>query len=120
MGKKKRELLFSLTRKDFKIDYFSGTGSGGQYRNRHKNCVRLQHIETGIIVTGQSNRNRQANIKEAFNNLLNHPRFKLWFNRKINEKLSGKTVEQIVEEMMKDEYLKVEGKDEKGNWVEIE
>jgi protein subunit release factor A len=56
-----REHLFTLTKKDFKIDYFSGTGAGGQYRNRHKNCVRLTHLASGITVTGQSHRKQKAN-----------------------------------------------------------
>ena len=37
-----KELLFHAERKDFRIDYFSGTGAGGQYRNKHQNCVRLR------------------------------------------------------------------------------
>ena len=43
-----KKLLFSITKKDFKIDYFSGTGAGGQHRNRHKNCIRLTHIESNV------------------------------------------------------------------------
>jgi len=32
-----RELAFSVTKKDLEITYFSGTGKGGQHRNKHKN-----------------------------------------------------------------------------------
>lgn len=105
-----RELLFSITKKDFEIQYFSGTGAGGQYRNKHQNCVRLKHKETGIIVTGQSNRERPSNTKEAFKNLMEHPKFRLWYNGKIQEILSGKSIEQKVDEMMKIQNLKVECK----------
>jgi peptide chain release factor 1 len=112
----KKELLFSITKKDFKIDYFSGTGKGGQYRNKHQNCVRLHHSESGVLVTGQSHRERQANIKEAFNNLVNNPKFKLWHNRKIQEVLTGKRIEDTVKEMMRPENIKVEVK-ENGKWI---
>ena len=78
MKKKSKELLFSITRKDLKIDYFSGTGAGGQHRNKHQNCVRLRHSVSGAIVTGQSHRERRSNIKEALNNLVSSPKFKIW------------------------------------------
>jgi len=58
-----------LTKKDFRLEWFSGTGGGGQYRNKHPNCCRITHIETGLMATGQSNRERPANQKEAFNKL---------------------------------------------------
>ncbi|MGR3303776.1 MAG: peptide chain release factor-like protein [Candidatus Scalindua sp.] len=58
-----------LTKKDFKIDWFSGKGAGGQKRNKTQNCCRITHLETGITTTGQSNKERPANQKEAFNNL---------------------------------------------------
>ena len=38
MSGKQKELLFSVTKKDFSITWFSGTGAGGQYRNKHQNC----------------------------------------------------------------------------------
>jgi len=33
----KKEHLFSVTKKDIEITYYSGRGAGGQHRNRHKN-----------------------------------------------------------------------------------
>ena len=112
----KKELLFSITKRDFKIDYFSGTGKGGQYRNKHQNCVRLHHPESGVIVTGQSYRERQANTKEAFNNLVNNPKFKVWYNMRVHEKIEGKKIKDLVEEMMQPENLRVEIKNN-GKWI---
>ena len=59
----------SWTKRDFRIDWFSGTGAGGQHRNKHQNCVRITHIESGITVTGQSFRERQRNFDDAFRRL---------------------------------------------------
>lgn len=59
----------SWTKKDFTIDWFSGTGAGGQHRNKHQNCVRITHIESGITVTGQNHRERSRNFDEAFQEL---------------------------------------------------
>lgn len=58
-----------LTRKDFRLTWFSGTGAGGQYRNKHQNCCRIEHIETGITATGQTERGRVANQSAAFKEL---------------------------------------------------
>lgn len=58
-----------LTKKDFKIDWFSGKGGGGQHRNKHQNCCRITHIESGLTTTGQSHKERPSNQKEAFDKL---------------------------------------------------
>ena len=113
---RKPDLLFSISKKDFKIEFFSGTGKGGQYRNKHQNCVRLHHPDSGVLVTGQSHRERQANLREAFNNLIQNPKFKVWHNRKIQEVLSGEKLEQTVLKMMSPENLKIEVV-ENGKWV---
>lgn len=112
-----KELLFSITKKDFKIEHFSGTGKGGQYRNKHQNCVRLHHPASGVIVTGQSYRERPANMGEALRNLLKHPKFMVWYNTKVYELSKGKSIEEIVEEMISPENLKIEIQKD-GKWVE--
>jgi len=103
-----RELLFSITKKDLEITYFSGKGGGGQHRNKHKNCVRMRHPESGVVVTGQSHKERKSNIKEAFENLVNNGKFKVWHNRKVYEILEGKKIEEKVEDMLKPENLRIE------------
>jgi protein subunit release factor A len=112
----KKELLFSVTKKDFNIDWFSGRGAGGQNRNKNQNCVRLKHPESGAMATGQSNKSRQANLREALKTLTDSSKFKIWINRKSWEVIEGKTIEDKVEESMKDENIKVEYKYD-GGWV---
>lgn len=58
-----------LTKKDFSIEWFSGTGGGGQHRNKHQNCCRITHLETGIRAVGQTARDRPTNQREAFEKL---------------------------------------------------
>ena len=65
-----RTLLWSRRKKDFKIDWFSGTGAGGQYRNKHQNCCRITNIETGVTVIGQEQRSRSQNFKLAFRRIV--------------------------------------------------
>jgi protein subunit release factor B len=58
-----------LTKKDFKIEWFSGTGGGGQHRNKHQNCCRIIHPATGLRAQGTEYREREANKKSAFKRL---------------------------------------------------
>lgn len=60
-----RKLLHSWVKKDFKLDWFSGSGAGGQHRNKHQNCLRLTHLDSGITTIGQNSRERKTNLKEA-------------------------------------------------------
>lgn len=58
-----------LTKKDFKLDWFSGTGKGGQNRNKHQNCVRISWTAPdGTVIRAQSqvHRDRPANQSAAF------------------------------------------------------
>ena len=58
-----------LTKKDFRIEWFSGQGAGGQHRNKHQNCCRIIHIETGLKAQGTESRERVSNQRVAFNRL---------------------------------------------------
>lgn len=114
-----KELLFSVTKNDLEVDWFSGTGCGGQYRNKHQNCCRLRHKESGAIATGQSQRDRPSNLKEAMENLVKNPTFQAWIKVKTSEVTGEKAeIEAKVEKAMKN--LKFEVKDEDGKWVEVE
>ena len=66
---KERLEKYCYTKKDFRIEWFSGTGPGGQNRNKVQNCVRITHIPSSLKVTGQTERGRNANFKKAFNTL---------------------------------------------------
>ncbi len=58
-----------LTRKDFQLEWYSGTGAGGQHRNKHQNCCRITHIQTGLHAQGTESRERPANQRTAFTRL---------------------------------------------------
>ena len=66
--KQVKEIVFNDH--DFKIEWYSGTGAGGQHRNKHQNSCRLTHILTGEIVTAQC-RSRENSLNEAKTELLN-------------------------------------------------
>lgn len=54
--------------KDFKVDWFSGYGKGGQNRNKTQNCCRVTHLPTGISRKAET-RSREASYREAMGSL---------------------------------------------------
>jgi peptide chain release factor 1 len=54
----------SVEEKDLRIEWYSGTGAGGQHRNKHQNSCRITHIPTGMVATAQC-RSRENSLAEA-------------------------------------------------------
>lgn len=86
---------FCYTKKDFKIEWFSGTGPGGQNRNKVQTCVRITHIPSGLQATGQRDRSRTTNFRNAFNDL--GAKLKPWIREQIKKEAPerSKTTETI-------------------------
>ena len=53
-----------INEQDVIVEWYSGSGAGGQHRNRKLNSCRLRHIPTGIICTAQT-RSRENSKKIA-------------------------------------------------------
>lgn len=49
---------------DLKVEWYSGTGAGGQHRNKHQNSCRITHIPSGVVATSQT-RSRQNSYNLA-------------------------------------------------------
>lgn len=53
---------------DLRVEWFSGTGGGGQHRNKHQNSCRLTHVPTGVTATAQT-RSRKNSYESALSDL---------------------------------------------------
>jgi len=54
----------AIDRSDLHIRWFSGTGAGGQHRNKHMNSVELTHLPTGLVRRAQT-RSRDTSMRDA-------------------------------------------------------
>jgi peptide chain release factor 1 len=60
---------YTFSPRDFDVQWYSGTGAGGQHRNKHQNSCRITHRETGIVATAQC-RSRENSFDEAKSTIL--------------------------------------------------
>ena len=54
---------------DFSVTFYSGSGAGGQHRNKHMNSARITHLPTGTVRTSQT-RSRENSQQLAMAALL--------------------------------------------------
>jgi protein subunit release factor A len=73
-----KELLFSVTAKDCRFDYFKGTGKGGQKRNKTASGVRCTHIDSGAVGVSDDTRSQHENKVIAFRRMAETDKFKAW------------------------------------------
>lgn len=57
-------VIGGFSAEDCDVEWYSGSGAGGQHRNKHQNSCRLRHRPTGIVRTAQT-RKRENSYKLA-------------------------------------------------------
>lgn len=114
-----KELLFSLTKKDFVVEYYNGTGNGGQNRNKVAVACRIHHPASGAVSACQEERTQKVNRERAFKSLLEKPEFKKWLKLEIARKRGVlREVEERVEKEMRN--VKIEVRGETGKFVTVD
>jgi len=115
----KKEKLFSLTRKDFDVQHFCSGGPGGQKQNKTASGCRIVHKASGAVGESRQERSQAQNKKLALQRLVASKKFRTWVRVEASARLKGHAdAKEMVEKMTRPENLKVETKDEMGNWVE--
>jgi peptide chain release factor 1 len=54
----------TIPERDLKVEWYSGSGAGGQNRNKVQACCRLRHLPTGTVTTAQT-RSRENSYRLA-------------------------------------------------------
>lgn len=61
--------MIEIREADLKIEYYRGSGPGGQHRNVTETCVRIRHLPTGIVVQACESRSQARNRELALERL---------------------------------------------------
>ena len=117
-----RQLLFSVGRKDLKVDYFRAGGKGGQHQNKTSSACRIVHIDSGAVGESRSFREQGQNRKAAFLRMANSEVFKKWHKLECARRMGMEAeIERVVEQQMRPQNLMIEVHDESGRtWVECD
>jgi len=104
-----KQLLFSLTAKDFVFQTFCTGGPGGQHKNAKQNGVRCVHPPSGAVGEHRDGRDQFRNRREAFRKCCESALFKAWHKVEVLRHLGKlREVDAAVEDAMRPENLKVE------------
>ena len=117
--KKDKQLLFSITKKDFDISYFRSGGPGGQNQNKVSSGVRILHRDSGAIGESRDSRDQHQNKKTAFMKLVNSDKFKAWHKLETMRRLGRLSqIEETVKRSMSPKNLRIDTQNEEGRWME--
>jgi len=110
-----RTPLFSLTKKDFRVDTFCSGGPGGQHQNKVATGVRITHKQTGFSAESRTEKSQARNKKIAFARLCKSKNFQNWL--KI-QALYKDEIESELEKSMQPENIKTEIK-KNDKWITV-
>lgn len=116
---KKKELLFTVTLNDCRVDTFTVGGNGGGGKDTSNTGVRITHLASGAQGRAVDSRSQHKNKVLAFQRMAASPKFRGWHKLHVAQLLgSTRTIEEQVNISMQEANLKIEVVGPNGTWVE--
>jgi protein subunit release factor A len=111
-----REKVFSVTLNDCDVQTFTVGGHGGAGKDTSNTGVRIVHRASGATGEGRESRSQLENKRTAFKRMALTPTFQTWARLRAQKLVGRKSVEQLVEEAMEPQNLRIEVRNSKGQW----
>ena len=61
LAREKDRVFVEIKESDIHVEFFRGSGPGGQHRNVTDSAVRIRHLATGIVVQASERRSQSQN-----------------------------------------------------------
>ena len=108
-----RELMFSVTLKDCRVETFRAGGPGGQNQNKRDTGVRITHLASGAVGESREQRSQLQNKRQAMKRMAETDKFKT--RVRMQGGVQAK-IEAEVDRLMQDRYIRTEVKED-GRWT---
>ena len=115
-----KKLLFSVTIDGCEVQAFRSGGKGGQNQNKVESGVRIIHHPSGARAESRETRDQLENKRRAWKRLVTSDTFQRWHRVEVSKRLGQKSVDDLVEEAMQPQHIKVEVRNGEGKWVDAE
>lgn len=106
---KNKQLLFSVTLEDCRVDTFTVGGNGGSGKDTSNTGVRITHIESGAVGKAVDTRSQSKNKKLAFKRMAESKKFKDWHRIECAKRLGIiSNIDKIIDNQMSEENITIE------------
>jgi len=99
---------FTITKADFRIDYYRSSKHGGQKGDKTSSACRITHPPSGAVKQCEKNRSKEQNTKAAFLAIARSKELTQWIKLQAAMLAEGfRSVEHKVDLLMKEGNLEI-------------
>jgi protein subunit release factor A len=112
MPEKKKQLLFSITKKDYVVEYYNPGKNGGQNANKIASACRIHHPASGATGDCHEERTQKPNRERAFKRLTESPKFQKWLKIETARRMGQlDDIDQKVEKALSEAKIEIREND---------